>query len=170
MPATVAAVPGVTATNTVYRNQFEFKSTLATLTGVTTQNLADTVIVRMTAGSAAALAQGELLIDSTTATKDHLSVGDTVPVRFAYTGPDHHQDRRDLPVQRADPELPGQLRVLPRPLQAPHPGAVLVRTNGSSGVETAVSNALAPVRERAGADQGAVRADAGSEPSTSSSA
>ena len=36
VPAAVAAVPGVTATNTVYRNQFEFQSTLATLTGVTT--------------------------------------------------------------------------------------------------------------------------------------
>ena len=32
------------------------------------QNLADTVILRMTSGTAAALAQGELLIDSTTAT------------------------------------------------------------------------------------------------------
>ena len=87
MPAAVAAVPGVTATNTVYRDQFEFKSTLKTLTGVTTQSLADTVILRMTSGSTAALAQGELLIDSTTAKNDHLAVGDTVPVRFAYTGP-----------------------------------------------------------------------------------
>src|SRR6185437_14552283 len=87
LPTTVAAVPGVSSTNTVYRDQFEFKSTLATLTGVTTQNLADTVVLRMTSGSAAALAQNEMLIDNTTATKDHLSVGDTVPVRFAYTGP-----------------------------------------------------------------------------------
>ncbi|MGH2928922.1 MAG: FtsX-like permease family protein, partial [Solirubrobacteraceae bacterium] len=87
MPATVAAVPGVTATNIVYRNQFEFESSLTTLTGVTPRNLADTVIVRMTAGSTAALARGELLIDAMTATKDHLSVGDVVPVRFAYTGP-----------------------------------------------------------------------------------
>src|SRR6202042_1981175 len=87
VPGTAAAVPGVTATNTIYRNQFEFRSTLTTLTGVTPQNLGDTVLVRMTAGSTAALTQGELLIDSTTATKDHLSVGDSVPIRFAYTGP-----------------------------------------------------------------------------------
>src|SRR5580693_2093323 len=53
VPATAAAVPGVTATNTIYRNQFEFESTLATLTGVTTQNLAGTVVLRMTAGSSA---------------------------------------------------------------------------------------------------------------------
>jgi putative ABC transport system permease protein len=87
VPAVVAAVPGVTATNTVYRDQFEFKSTLTTLTGVTTRNLAGTVTVRMTSGSTTALARGELLVDSTTATKDHLAVGDTVPIRFAYTGP-----------------------------------------------------------------------------------
>ena len=43
-------------------------SSLATLTAVSTQHLADTVILRMTAGTSAALAQGELLIDSTTAT------------------------------------------------------------------------------------------------------
>ena len=136
--------PGSPRPTTVYRNQFEFRSTLATLTGVTPQNLADTVILRMTAGSAAALGQGELLIDSTTAKTDHLSVGDTAPVRFAYTGLDHHQDRRDLPVQRSYPELPGQLRLLPRPLQAAAPGAVLLRTDGSPGVETAVASALAP--------------------------
>ncbi len=50
------------------------------------RNLADTVILRMTSGSAGNLAGGELLIDSTTATNKHLSVGDTVPVRFAKTG------------------------------------------------------------------------------------
>jgi len=144
VPAAVAAVPGVTATNTVYRNQFEFQSTLATLTGVTTQNLADTVILRMTAGSAAALGQGELLIDSTTATKDHLSVGDTVPVRFAYTGP---AIIRIGGIYQANALIQSYLvssTYFLAHFRAPHPGAVLVRTNGSPGVETAVSNALAP--------------------------
>ncbi len=87
VPATVSAVPGVTATTTVYQSQFEFAGSLAALTAVSTQQLADTVILRMTAGSAAALAQGELLIDSTTAKSKHLSAGDTVPVKFALTGP-----------------------------------------------------------------------------------
>ena len=111
VPAAVAAVPGVTAANTVYRDQFEFRSTLATLTGVPPQNLADTVILRMTAGSAAALAQGELLIDSTTA-DDGSPGGRATRCRSGspHTGPGHDQDRRDLPGQRADPELPGQLR------------------------------------------------------------
>ncbi len=35
---------------------------------------------------APALAAGELLIDSTTATTKHLSVGSVVPVKFAQTG------------------------------------------------------------------------------------
>src|SRR5258708_31757094 len=87
VPGAAAAVPGVTAADPVYRNQFEFKGTLATITGVSAKNLPSTVILRMTAGSPAALANGALLIDSPTATTDHLAVGDTVPVKFAYTGP-----------------------------------------------------------------------------------
>jgi putative ABC transport system permease protein len=144
VPATVAAVPGVTATNTIYRNQFEFQSTLATLTGVTTQHLADTVVVRMTAGSTAALAQGGLLIDATTATKDHLSVGDTVPIRFAYTGP---TTIRIGGIYQSNALIQSYLvssAYFLAHFMTSHPGAVLVRTNGSSSVETAVSNALAP--------------------------
>ena len=144
VPATVATVPGVTTTNTVYRDQFEFKSTLTTLTGVTTQNLADTVTVRMTVGVDRRPGPGRAahrLHD-----RDEGSPGGrrhgAGPVRVH--GADHHPDRRDLPVQRLGPELPGQLHVLPRPLQAPHPGAVLVSTNGAPGVETAVTQALAP--------------------------
>jgi putative ABC transport system permease protein len=144
VPATVAAVPGVTATNTIYRNQFEFQSTLATLTGVTTQHLADTVVVRMTAGSTAALAQGGLLIDATTATKDHLSVGDTVPIRFAHTGP---TAIRIGGIYQSNALIQSYLvssAYFLAHFMTSHPGAVLVRTNGSSSVETAVSNALAP--------------------------
>lgn len=125
-------------------NQFEFKSTLATLTGVTPRNLADTVTVRMTAGSAAALAQGELLIDSTTAAKDHLSVGDAVPVRFAHTGP---TTIRIGGIYQSNALIQSYLvssAYFLAHFRAPHPGAVLVRTNGGSGVETAVTNALAP--------------------------
>jgi putative ABC transport system permease protein len=143
VPAAVAAVPGVTATNTVYRNQFEFKSTLTTLTGVTTQNLADTVILRMTSGSAAALAHGEMLIDNTTATKDRLAVGDRVPVRFAATGPTTVKIggiyQSNALIQSY---LVGSAYFLAH-FRQPHPGAVLARTNSSPGTETAVSTALA---------------------------
>jgi len=144
VPTAVAAVPGVTATNTVYRDQFEFKSTLTTLTGVTAQNLADTVILRMESGSAAALAQGELLVDSTTATKDHLAVGGTAPIRFAYTGP---TTIRIGGVYQSNALIGSYLVSAPYFLahfrQEP-PGAVLVSTNGSPGVDAAVTRALAP--------------------------
>ncbi len=144
LPGAVAAVPGVTATNTVYRDQFEFKSTITTLTGVTTQNLADTVTLRMTSGSTDALAQGELLIDATTATKDHLSVGDLVPVRFAYTGPTTIQIGG---IYQSNVLIESYLvssTYFLAHFRQPQPGAVLVRTNGSPGAETAISNALAP--------------------------
>jgi putative ABC transport system permease protein len=144
VPAAAAAVPGVTATNTVYRDQFEFKSTLTTLTGVTAQNLADTVILRMTSGSAAALAQGELLVDSTTATKDHLAVGDTAPIRFAYTGP---TTIKIGGIYQSNALIGSYLVSAPYFLahfRQESPGAVLVSTNGSPGVDAAVTRALAP--------------------------
>ena len=86
VPAKAAAVPGVTATTTVYSGQFEIRNSLATLKAVTTAQLADTLILRMTEGTSAALARGELLVDSTTATSKHLAVGDTLPVAFARNG------------------------------------------------------------------------------------
>jgi putative ABC transport system permease protein len=144
VPAAAAAVPGVTATNTVYRDQFEFKSTLTTLTGVTAQNLADTVILRMTSGSAAALAQGELLVDSTTATKDHLAVGDTAPIRFASTGP---TTIKIGGIYQSNALIGSYLVSAPYFLahfRQESPGAVLVSTNGSPGVDAAVTRALAP--------------------------
>ncbi|HEX3712606.1 MAG TPA: ABC transporter permease [Trebonia sp.] len=139
-----ASVPGVTAVTTVYRGQFEFRSTLATITGVAPQNLADTVILRMTAGSAAALSQGELLIDSTTAAADHLAVGDSVPARFARTGP---AVARIGGIYQANALIQSYLvssQFFLAHFSQPHPGAVLLRTNGSAGTGTAVAQALAP--------------------------
>jgi putative ABC transport system permease protein len=144
LPAAVAAVPGVAATDTVYRNQFEFKSTLTTLTGVTTQNLADTVILRMTSGSAAALPHGEMLIDNTTATKDHLTVGDRVPIRFAATG---LTTIRIGGIYQSNALIQSYLvsaSYFLAHFRQPHPGAILARTGGRPGVETAVANALTP--------------------------
>jgi len=116
LPGVAGGVPGVTASETVYRNQFEFDGTVDTLTGLGTQNLASTVILRMTAGSPDALNAGEMLIDSTTATTDHLAGEVRLHRR------DHRADRRHLPGQRPHRELPGQLGLLHRPLQEPAPG------------------------------------------------
>jgi putative ABC transport system permease protein len=144
VPAVAAAVPGVTAASTVYRNQFEFRGNVETVTGVTTKNLADTVTLRMMAGSPAALDAGEWLIDSTTAKSDHLSVGDTVPVKFAYTG---LTTMRIGGIYQANALIQSYLvssSYFIAHFRAPHPGAVLLSTNGSSGVQAAVVRALAP--------------------------
>jgi putative ABC transport system permease protein len=83
----VSRVPGVTTTTTAYQGQFEFRSALSTLTAVSTGHLSQTINLHLIDGSGApALAAGELLIDSTTASSDNLHVGSVVPVRFAQTG------------------------------------------------------------------------------------
>jgi putative ABC transport system permease protein len=80
-------VPGVTAASSVYSGEFEFQQSLSSLTAISTDRLAQTVILRMQDGQGApALAAGQLLIDTTTANNKHLSVGSRVAVRFAETG------------------------------------------------------------------------------------
>jgi putative ABC transport system permease protein len=138
-----SGVPGVTATNTIYGGQFEFQNTLSSLAAVSTNNLASTVNLRMTSGTSAALAQGELLIDSTTAQNKHLAVGETVPARFALTGP---ATLRIGGIYQAN-ALIGSYVVssvffLSHYLAQP-PGALLLRTNGSTTVDNAVTHALA---------------------------
>ncbi len=84
----VARLPGVATTTTVYQGQFEFRGSLATLAAATAAHLSRTITLHITAGSgAAAMAAGRLLIDTTTADKDHLHVGSVAPVKFAQTGP-----------------------------------------------------------------------------------
>ncbi|HTQ94476.1 MAG TPA: ABC transporter permease, partial [Streptosporangiaceae bacterium] len=143
VPATASAVPGVTASSTVYQGPFEFQNKLTSLTAVSTDHLADTVILRMTAGTADALAQGELLIDSTTATSKHLSVGDSVHARFALTGP---AVLRIGGIYKANALIGSYLvsaaffgaHYSPQP-----PGALLLRTTGAAA-NSAVTKALAP--------------------------
>jgi putative ABC transport system permease protein len=86
--ATAAAkAPGVTAVSTVYDGAFDFRHSLSNLTAVSTDQLPRTVILHMDRGhGASALAADEMLIDTTTATSKHLSVGSVVPVTFALTG------------------------------------------------------------------------------------
>jgi putative ABC transport system permease protein len=134
-----AKAEGVTVETTVYRGQFQVQGSLQTLAAVATQHLSDTVILNVTSGSPAALDNGELLIDSTTATSKHLSVGNTVPVKFAATGT---TTLRIGGVYQAN-ELVGSCLVSSglflANYQHPAPTVVLLRTTGS---ETAVQNAL----------------------------
>jgi putative ABC transport system permease protein len=140
----VTRVPGVSASLIAYGGQFEVRQSLENLKGVSTRGLSETVILRMTAGSAGALAAGDLLIDSTTAKSDHLSVGSTVPVKFALTGSSR---MRIGGIYKAN-ALIGSYVVSQAfyltHYQDPLPGAVLLKTDGSSVVERAVNRLLAP--------------------------
>ncbi|MGA3145899.1 MAG: FtsX-like permease family protein [Acidimicrobiales bacterium] len=85
--AITSRIPGVTAESTVYSGQFQFRGSVSGLTAVSTDHLPETVILRMDAGTGApALVRGDLLIDTTTANSDHLSVGAVAKVKFAQTG------------------------------------------------------------------------------------
>jgi putative ABC transport system permease protein len=84
----VSRLAGVTTATTVYQGQFEFRGGLSSLAAATPAGLAQTVNLHVVSGSGApAMAAGRLLVDTTTARSDHLSVGSAVPVRFAQTGP-----------------------------------------------------------------------------------
>ena len=144
VPKVAAAVPGVTASSTVYGDQFEVRNSLESLLGIGTKNLSQTVILNMAAGSSRALADGDLLIDTNTANAQHLSVGDTVPVRFALTGPTTMRIGGIFqPNALAGKYLVSDAFFL-RHFQNPLPGAVLLNTSGNSGVQQAVERALAP--------------------------
>jgi putative ABC transport system permease protein len=139
-----SAVPGVTANGSVYQGQFEFRNTLSQLTAVSTDNLAATVNLRMTSGTSAALAQDELLIDSTTAQNKHLAVGDTVAARFALTGP---TTLRIGGIYQANALIGSYLvssAFFLSHYPAQPPGALLLRTSGSTAVDNAVTKALDP--------------------------
>jgi putative ABC transport system permease protein len=82
-----SAVPGAATTSSVYSGEFEFRKSLANMTAISPHDLGATIILRMDAGrGASALADNELLIDTTTANSDNLEVGSVVPVKFAQTG------------------------------------------------------------------------------------
>jgi putative ABC transport system permease protein len=141
----VSDVPGVTASATVYHGQFEFKDSLASVVGVSTDHLADTVILSMQAGtSQAALAAGQMLIDATTAKNDGLSVGSVVPVKFALTGTSTIR----IGGIFAPNALIGHYMVGSEFFMShflnPLPIGVLLKTDGRPGMFNAVNNATTP--------------------------
>ncbi len=157
VPVAAASVPGVTATSTVYQGKFEFRQTVTNLTAVSTRDLSETLILHMTAGSQAALADGELLIDTTTATSDHLAVGDRVPVKFARTGP---TSLRIGGIYQANSligsYLVGDAFFLAH-FHAPLPVAVLLATGGSAAVQQGVERGAPALPRHQGPDPGPVR-------------
>jgi putative ABC transport system permease protein len=142
VPRVASAVPGVTATSAVYGDQFEFRRSLQNLIGLSPRSLSETVTLHMTVGRPGSLALGDLLIDSNTATADHLSVGDTVPVKFARTGPATMRIGGIYqPNALIGKYLVSQAFFLAH-YENPLPVAVLLRTGGSASAQHAVTKAL----------------------------
>jgi putative ABC transport system permease protein len=128
----IATLPGVSASLIGYGGQFEVRQSIENLKGVTTQGLSQTVNLHLISGSIGALNEGGLLIDSSTAKSDHLSVGDNVPVKFALTGA---STMRIGGIFKANAligsYLVGQAFYMSHYTQ-PLPGAVLLETAGGN--------------------------------------
>jgi putative ABC transport system permease protein len=144
VPSVVSRLPGVTATSTAYGGQFEFRQSVESLIAVSPADLSKTVILHVTSGSPVALARGDLLIDSSTADSDHLSVGETVPVKFALTGPARMRIGGVFEANALIGSFLVGAAFFLTHFQDPAPAAVLLKTDGSPAVEQAVSTALAP--------------------------
>ena len=86
-PGVASRIAGVTKVTRVDSGVFEFDHSVLSLAAIPSDSLSRTVTLRVQAGDArSALAKGEMLISSTTATSKDLAVGDTMRVRFAKTG------------------------------------------------------------------------------------
>ena len=145
-PAAVSRLPGVTTTTTVYQGQFEFRGSLSTLVAASPVHLSQTVNLHITAGSGApAMAAGRLLIDTTTADADGLSVGSVVPVTFAQTG---RATMRIGGVFTPNPLLGSFVvgdGIFLSHFNSPLPVAVLIRTApGATGLGRALNRVLGP--------------------------
>ena len=128
----------------VYNGQFELNGSLSTLTGLTADHLPATVILDMDQGiGAPSLAAGQLLIDTTTATTKHLSVGSHVAVKFAATG---NSTLRIGGIYKANALLGSYVvgdGYFLAHFHTPLPVAVLLRTqSGTGGTEAAIDRAL----------------------------
>jgi putative ABC transport system permease protein len=140
----VSRISGVSTVTSVYKGQFELHGSVSSLDAVNPAGLRRTVHLTITAGTAApALAAGQLLIDTTAARAEHLSVGSVVPVTFAQTG---QATMRIGGIFTANP-LIGSYVVGASFFRAhfhnPLPIAVLVSTRpGSDHVEQAINHYL----------------------------
>jgi putative ABC transport system permease protein len=142
----VSRLPGVSTATVVYQGQFEVLGSLSTLVAASPADLSKTVRLHITAGrGAAAMAAGQLLVDTSTADADHLQVGSTVPVRFAQTG---STTMRVGGIFKANPLLGSYLTgagFLLSHFENPLPIAVLLSTSpGARGLGPALNRALTP--------------------------
>jgi putative ABC transport system permease protein len=144
VPELVSGLPGVHATTTVYQGQFVFRRSVVSLQAVTLPGLDQTVNFRMTSGSTSALGDDQLLVDAVTASNDHLSLGDSVHVRFAETGA---TTMRIGGIFDANALLGSFVVGAPFYLQhfsTPLPNAVVLATDGTAETLQRVTTVVAP--------------------------
>ena len=155
-----AAVPGVTATSTVYQDQFELQRVPRELSSAvgTQQPDPDGDPQHGPRARRPRWPPGQLLVDTTTANYDHLSVGELVPVQFAMTGRSTMRIGGIYQAERTDREVPRRRRLLPRPLRQPpaRRGALEDRRQPGGAVGGQAGAGRLP--ESAGPDPGPVRA------------
>jgi putative ABC transport system permease protein len=84
--AAVQAAPGVTAMSGFAQAMVHLKGASKSLSGIDPVQGPQVFRITMTKGSLAPLAQGQLLVDETTSTGDHVQVGDRLTMTFATTG------------------------------------------------------------------------------------
>lgn len=84
--AALRQAPGVTALSGFESLTFHLNQTAKTVDGIDATEGPQVLKIIMTKGSTGALTQGQLLVDETTATNDHLSIGSTVTMNFDITG------------------------------------------------------------------------------------
>jgi putative ABC transport system permease protein len=142
--AAVSRIAGVTTVTNVYKGQFELRGSLSSVDAVDPAGLKRTVHMAIISGSGSrALAAGQLLIDTATASAQHLSVGSVVPVTFAQTGP---ATIRIGGIFQANPLIGSYVVGAPFFLShfhSPLPIAVLISTQpGAAHVESAINNYL----------------------------
>lgn len=82
----VRKAPGVTAMSGFSQLSWHDKGAAKRVGGIDPVQGPLVFRIQMVSGSTAALGQGELLVDDTTATNDHLHVGSQVPMTFAVSG------------------------------------------------------------------------------------
>ena len=144
LPQALAAIPGVTAATVAYSGQFEIGQSVEQLKAVSTPALGKTIILHLVHGNIGSLSRGDLLIDFTTATSDHLAVGDHVRGKFALTG---WTTIRVGGIYQPNALIGSYLvgDAFYRSHYAdPTPGAVLLDTSANPGAQRAVEHTIAP--------------------------
>jgi putative ABC transport system permease protein len=82
----VSAVPGVTASSAIRQATWHLNRVSKQVTGIDPVGGPQVLTIHMTEGSTSALAEGQLLVDSTLSKHDHYTLGEVVPMGFAATG------------------------------------------------------------------------------------